>query len=73
MRAVTVTISISAQDYLGHYQGAVKEIVARSSEGQNIRFPSTILQPFVNHDGVHGRFVISFDDKNKFQQIQRVG
>jgi len=73
MREVTISISISAQDYLAHYQGSVKEVVARSSDGRNIRFPSTILQPFVSHGGIHGQFVISFDASNKFQDIRKVG
>ena len=72
MREVTISISISAQDYLAHYQGSVKEVVARSSDGRNIRFPSTILQPFVSHAGIHGHFVIRFDDNNKFQGIHKV-
>jgi len=72
MREVTISISISAQDYLAHYQGTVKEVVARSSDGRNIRFPSTILQSYVSHNGIHGQFVISFDDQNKFQGIHKV-
>ncbi len=73
MRQVTINIAISAQDYLAHYQGIVKEVVARSSDGRNIRFPSTILQPFVSHHGVHGQFVISFDENNKLQGIRKTG
>jgi len=73
MREVTISISISAQDYLAHYQGTVNEVVARSSDGRNIRFPSTILQPFVSHEGIHGRFVINFDSSNKFHSIKRIG
>jgi len=73
MRNVTISISISAQDYLAHYQGTVKEVVARSSDGRNIRFPSTILKPFVSHEGIRGTFVISFDDNNKFQGIRKIG
>lgn len=72
MHEVTVSIAISAQDYLAHYQGAVKEVVARCSDGRNIRFPSTILQPFVSHSGIYGRFVIRFDDANKFQHIRKL-
>jgi len=72
MRNVTISISISALDYLAHYQGTVKEVVALSSDGRNIRFPSTILQPFVSHEGIRGTFVIRFDDNNKFQNIKKI-
>jgi len=72
MREVIISLSISAHDYLAHYQGSVKEVVASSIDGRKIRFPSTILQPFVSHEGIHGRFVIHFDDKNKFQGIDKI-
>ena len=73
MREVTLDLAISAQDYLAHYQGSVREVVATSSDGRNIRFPCNILQPFVSHTGIHGQFVISFDDQNKFQGIRKSG
>lgn len=73
MREVTINLAISVQDYLAHYQGAAREVVALSSDGRNIRFPCSILQPFVSHGGIHGRFVISFDESNKFQGIRKIG
>ena len=72
MREVTISLSISAQEYLAHYQGTVSEVVARSSDGRFIRFPSTILQPFVSHTGIRGQFIISFDADNKFKGIRKV-
>jgi len=72
MREVTISLSISAQDYLGHYQGVAREVVATTNDGRKIRFPSNILQPFIGHNGIHGRFVISFDASNKFQGIRKV-
>lgn len=69
---VVVNLAISADQYLAYYQGAVKEVVAPSIDGRTIRFPCTILQPFVTHNGIHGRFAISFDRNNKFKEIRRL-
>lgn len=69
---VVVNLAISAEQYLAYYRGTVKEVVARCSDGRNIRFPCTILKPFVTHNGIHGRFEISFDQNNKFKEIRRV-
>ena len=70
---VTVELSITADDYLAHYQGAAKEVVALSQEGLTVRFPSNILQRFVIHDGIKGVFMIAFDNNNKFKEIRKVG
>ena len=70
MEEITVTIQISTQDYLAHYQGLAKEVVTKAEDGRTIRFPSSILQPFVSHHGINGRFVISFDKDNRFSGIR---
>lgn len=71
MREVTIDLAITAQEYLAHYQGVAREVVATCSDGRKIRFPCNILQPFVTHSGIHGRFVIFFDKDNRFQDIRR--
>jgi len=72
MHQVIVDISLSSERYLAHYQGAVKDVVASSRDGRRIRFPSSLLQPFLLHDGIHGSFRITFDGQGKFQKIERV-
>ena len=72
MPSVQVNLAISAEDYLAHYQGQANQVVARDTNGRAIRFPSNILQPFVTHEGIHGRFVIEFDAQHKFKGITRV-
>lgn len=72
MTEVTVNIQISAQDYLAHYQGFAREVVARAEDGRLIRFPSNILQPFITRSGISGRFVISFSQDNRFSGIRAI-
>lgn len=72
MAEITVNIQISAQDYLAHYQGFAREVVARAEDGRVIRFPANILQPFITHAGISGCFVISFGQDNRFSGIRAI-
>ena len=71
MNQVVVDISISAEDFMAHYRGNVRDVVALSRDGRRVRFPSSLLQSFLLHDGIHGSFQISFSDQGKFQRIVR--
>lgn len=72
MREVTIDLAISPQEFLAHYQGVAREVVATCSDGRKIRFPSKILQPFVTHNGIQGRFLIRFNDMNRFEDIRKL-
>ncbi|WP_026225219.1 DUF2835 domain-containing protein [Teredinibacter turnerae] len=68
---VEIQLTINADEYLKMYQGRANDVVARSVDGRRVRFPARILQRFVTREGVGGAFVITFDDANRFQSIQR--
>jgi hypothetical protein len=72
MKKLTFDISISSDRYEALYSGAVKDVQAVSREGLRVRFPGRILQKYLNHQGVHGTFVIEFDDANKFKAITKI-
>ena len=69
---VIIDISISHDEYLLWYQGTVKNVYTHCIDGRSVRFPAKILQPFVTHNGVRGRFMISFDEHKKFKGITRL-
>lgn len=69
MKSITIAINISQEQYLSWYQGTVSQVQALDEAGKTIRFPAKILQPYVSHDGVQGRFQISFDQENRFRKI----
>lgn len=72
MHSITVSLNISSDEYLKAYQGAGKNVFAKDLEGRNVRFPASILRPFVTHSGVHGVFQIEFGETGKFSQIRKV-
>jgi|TARA_R110001592_G_scaffold361313_2_gene671695 hypothetical protein len=72
MKKLTFDIAIPSDRYEALYSGAVKDVQAVSREGLRVRFPGRILQKYLNHQGVHGTFVIEFDDANKFKAITKI-
>ncbi len=70
-RKVHFVLHISADKYMEVYTGTVRDVVTVASDGRKIRFPANLLRPFVGLDGIHGEFVIEFDDNNKFVAINK--
>lgn len=72
MHFVIVDLSISADEYLKYYQQPMVKVIARSHDGRVVHLPANILQAEVKHDGVRGRFKISFSEAGKFLSIERL-
>jgi len=43
-----------------------------SEDGRSLKFPAALLQKFVTHGGVRGRFEISFNEQNKLVGMRRI-
>jgi hypothetical protein len=72
MKQFEFHLSISEQQYLHYYRGAIRQVLVRSSTGATIQFPASLLTKFVTPTGVHGHFVLTCDDAHKGSEIQRV-
>lgn len=71
-RKVHIVLHISAHEYQDYYSGAARNVAVTARDGRSIKFPANILRPFISHDGIHGEFVIEFDDDNKFVAINKL-
>lgn len=71
-RQIVVDIVISANEYLRYYSGSVSNVQATTIDGLSVRFPAGVLQKVVTHDGIDGRFAITFSDAGKFEKIERI-
>lgn len=72
MQHITVDLIIDQEEWLKIYRGETNIVYAVSRDGRSIQFPANILSKYVTHTGIHGSFVISFDDSGKFQSIVRL-
>ncbi len=72
MYEIRFRLDLSAQQFLAFYRGAASEVVTRSVDGRNVRFPANALRPHVTHDGVHGLFALRYNANNKFLALVRI-
>ena len=70
---IRFSLAIPAEKYLAFYQGKAQDIVARSDDNRNIRFPAGAIRNFLTRDGIFGVFDIHFDANNKLIRVERVG
>ncbi|MGV6806383.1 MAG: DUF2835 domain-containing protein [bacterium] len=68
-----LTLKIGAEEYQKLYAGQVRDVVARANNGQTVRFPASVLRPFVSHQGVYGTFELEVDGNLKLAGIRRRG
>jgi len=68
-----ISLSISAEEYLKLYSGVARSVRAVTVRGESIRFPASILRPFVTRSGIRGQFAIYFDEDKRFVSIEKTG
>ena len=66
---IVVELAIAADEYVRMYAGTARDVLASATDGRRVRFPASILRPFVGHDGIHGRFEIIYGTDGRFRRI----
>lgn len=72
LKQIVIDLQISEDEYLRVYRGQARSVLAHSIDGRRVRFPASILQPFVTRTGIHGRFRIRFDTEGQFESIEKL-
>ncbi len=72
MKRYEFHLRISPEQYLDYYRGKIRHVIVRSTEGQTVQFPASLLQRFVSQDGIHGHFALTCDDNHKCVDLSRV-
>lgn len=65
-------LAIPAEKYLAYYQGKARDIVVRSEDNRNIKFPASAIRSFLTHDGIYGLFEVQLDENNKLIGIEQI-
>lgn len=71
-RSYLVDITFSIEQIQSYYAGQVSAVWARDVQGVRLQFPLTALRPFVDHQGIRGRFRIDVDAGSRLKGIVRV-
>ncbi len=66
-------MDISPEEYLDYYRGVLKEVMVRCNSGETVQFPASLLQPFLMPEGIHGRFVLTCDERHKHPDLRKIG
>ena len=54
------------------YQGQIKYIIVETDQGLKLQLPAHNFRPFVNSNGIQGRFRLITDEQNKLQKIEKL-
>ncbi len=66
-----VNLHINKIEIEKYYTG-INIVSAKSTDGRSVQFPVNILQQYITHNGVHGLFVLEYDEKFKFRNIHKI-
>lgn len=73
MPRIFFKLNISATEIQAYYRGQSQVVVAQSEDGKKLQFPAKELRKFVTHEGVQGRFEISYSQDSKLLGLRRIG
>lgn len=71
MPSIDIELALTLEECLAHYEGWAQRVHARSLDGRRVEFPARALRQVVAHDGVHGRFRLTFSAAGRFEHIER--
>ena len=72
MQSLVVDINLPREQYMLIYQTYIRQVKTVARNGQTVRFPVNVLQPFVTANGVLGTFRLFFNESNKFTGIEQL-
>lgn len=72
MPSVKFSLQIRASEIEKYYRGQAQSILVTAYSGIKIQFPANLILPYVAHDGVHGHFILTYDQHGKAISLQRL-
>ncbi len=66
------SISVSYLECENLYGRARNSVVLMSEKGIRVQLPVMNLRPFIQRDGLHGRFRLTIDESNKIKAFERI-
>ncbi len=65
-------LHLNKDQYRQYYRGEITQVQVVDDQHRTIRFPAAMLREHVGHDGVHGEFILEYDQNNRFISLKRV-
>lgn len=65
-------MALSASKLQSVYDGQARYILVESDQGLKLQLPASNFRAYVTSDGIHGRFRVQIDDRNKLVALQKL-
>lgn len=72
MPSLEITLDLSREQCLAHYQGQAQQVYARSLDGRRVVFPASALVQVMTRDGVRGHFRLEFSPQGRLLGLVRL-
>ncbi|EOD53321.1 DUF2835 domain-containing protein [Aeromonas molluscorum] len=72
MKQFTFRLNLSRDEILLMYQGHARRLVVRSEQGLTLELGLDKIRPFVDQEGVRGRFLLKTQDDHRFIGLERI-
>jgi hypothetical protein len=72
MTSYRFSISVSTEDWLSFYEGAIQNIIVRTFHGLRLSIPAQNFLPFVTFSGVQGTFEITFNEQKRITKLIKI-
>ncbi|MBQ9275604.1 MAG: DUF2835 domain-containing protein [Succinivibrio sp.] len=67
------SISMSKEQLLAVYSGSIRRVRVRTESGMVLDIDAEHLKNFTTMDGIHGRFKLTVDSRNRFVSLNKIG
>ena len=72
MTAYEFSLVLTAVETERIYRGDGRFVLVETDTGLSLRLPASNFRPFVEVDGIRGRFRVRVDTGNRLQQLERL-
>ncbi|MBB1125324.1 DUF2835 family protein [Thiospirillum jenense] len=72
MNTFFFSLKIHQDAFQAYYTGQARRVSVVAENGKRLELPAHVFRPFVNHQGVTGRFKVTIDDQYRLIQLERV-
>lgn len=72
MRRYFFNASLSAEQCYGYYRGDIKYVIVTADNGERIQLQFRHFQPYVDMNGLRGRFRLTLADNDSFVALEKI-
>ena len=72
MRRYFFNATLSAEQCYGYYRGAIRNVIVIADSGERVQLAFRHFQPFVDMNGIRGRFRLTLTEHGAFVSLEKI-